>query len=183
MIINFHFENSLHVARHLCSSLMNTGISSKRGGKSISLLYTPIPAFSSPSNRAKLAFPNYPSVVWHFIWQVNWGVKESESWDWCCSREATVWCTELLCFWRSGRAVRKALLWSCFLKSLIPAKTSSATQMICEAFFQPAENSVISSPEGKRTSLVFLSLNFNLRDIIFVMEGSLKYWIIIKERC
>lgn len=55
--------------------------------------------------------------------------------------------------------------------------------MICEACFQPAENSVSSSPEGEKESLVFLALNFNLREIIFVMEDSLKYQMIIKERC
>lgn len=123
MIINFHFESSLHVARHLCNSLMNMEISSKKEkANGTSLLCTPISASPSPSSCAKPAFSNYPRVIWHFIWQVNWGIKKRESGDWRYFREAPVWCTDLLCFWRRGRAAEKTRLWSCFLKSIIPVK-------------------------------------------------------------
>lgn len=109
-----------------------------------------------------------PHVIWHFIWQVNWGIKKSESGDWwwyfsTSSPSLMYW---LALFLEKRQSSREDTALKLLSEEYNPCKASASAGMICKACFLPAENSVISSPEGKRDSLVFLSLSFNLRDCV-----------------
>lgn len=116
-----------YLSRHLDHLLMHTGIfkTANKRQKGFHHAALPASASASPSSCTKLTFSNYPCVIWHFYLtsklrasrRVNLeGIRMSESGNLPCPSAATVWCTELHCFWRTADQRRKAQQRNHFLK-------------------------------------------------------------------